>query len=139
MRYILTTVVLMLVIAGGATASSQTKSVTRLCVFAERYGNPITRDDLKIAPIKGLSYRRYCIHGKKGKAGKNGAKGARGAQGATGAKGAVGPQGPPGATGLGNGTGYLCVSRGNSIKWGGFDGSLCNRGHDLLIKVVVVR
>lgn len=104
-------------------------------------------------------------NGKNGKAGVRGARGATGAQGEKGATGATGPmgpqgasvsvQGPPGEKGAqgergpagppgppgpagsdaGLGTIYLCVSPGENVKYGGTDGSLCDPGHDLVLKV----
>jgi hypothetical protein len=47
---------------------------------------------------------------------------------------------PPAPTcGLGNAIGYLCVSNGNNVKWGGWDGKLCDPGHDYVIRIVVVK
>jgi len=76
--------------------------------------------------------------GPAGPAGTTGAKGDTGAAGPTGPAGPAGPQGPAGKDGLGNGIGYLCISAGNNVKWGGTDGSLCDPGHDTLVKVVTV-
>lgn len=45
---------------------------------------------------------------------------------------------PAGANGLGNGTATLCVSNSGNVKYGGPTGSLCDPGHDLILKVVIV-
>lgn len=87
--------------------------------------------------------------GPQGPAGATGAQGAAGPQGAVGPagpagpKGDTGPAGPKGDTGgsgggLGNGTATLCISNGNNVKWGGSNGQLCDPGHDLIVKIVVV-
>jgi Collagen triple helix repeat (20 copies) len=82
--------------------------------------------------------------GEAGPAGPTGAKGDNGPTGATGDTGAQGPAGPAGpqgaagTSGLGNGTITLCVSNGNDVKFGGPNGELCNAGHDIVLKVVVV-
>lgn len=73
-----------------------------------------------------------------GATGPAGAVGATGAQGATGATGPAGADGKDGSDGLGNGTAYLCVSNGENVKYGGTDGSLCDPGHDTLVKIVTV-
>lgn len=79
------------------------------------------------------------VQGPVGNTGPQGPPGAtgRGTQGEPGKQGPAGPPGPAGSvTGLS--AGVLCVSNGNSVKWGGTDGSLCNRGHDLLVRIAVL-
>ena len=85
--------------------------------------------------------------GDTGSAGIKGATGSTGPQGAEGQTGPAGPQrpagpqggaGPAGANGLGNGTATLCGSSGGNIKYGGPTGALCDDGHDLVLKVVIV-
>src|SRR4029077_1179897 len=95
--------------------------------------------------------------GAQGPQGPQGAQGPQGIPGPVGSKGdkgdtgAQGPPGPPGSGcvasncngggsigGLGNGTATLCVSNGTNVKWGGSNGQLCDPGHDLIVKIVVV-
>ena len=65
---------------------------------------------------------------------------AGGATGPPGPQGIPGPQGAPGrdGSGLGDRIRTLCISNGNNVKWGGENGELCDPGHDMIVKIVVV-